>query len=184
MIREVIVVEGRDDERAVHRAVEASTIATHGFGIAKSTWQLIEKAYKERGIIVFTDPDFAGQQIRKRLTDAFPQAKQAYLTQEEAQRDGDIGIENAKPQDIADALERARATVSQPKAVFDSQDMQRLGLTGERDSAKLRAMLGRRLGIGYGNTRLFLRRLNEYGITKEELNEAWTSCMRQLPFEE
>ena len=96
MIKEVIVVEGRDDEQAVGRAVEASTIATHGFGIAKKTWELIEKAYQERGIIVFTDPDFAGEQIRKRITEKFPEAKQAYLTQEEAWKAGDIGIENER----------------------------------------------------------------------------------------
>jgi ribonuclease M5 len=32
MIKEVVIVEGRDDEAAVKRAAEAETIATHGFG--------------------------------------------------------------------------------------------------------------------------------------------------------
>ena len=183
MIKEVIVVEGRDDEQAVGRAVEASTIATHGFGIAKATWDLIEKAYNERGIIVFTDPDFAGEQIRKRVNEKFPEAKQAYLTQEEAWKNGDIGIENAKPEDIRDALSKARATAAQKNDTFCQSDLFALGLAGGENAAKLRNQIGRILGIGYGNTKLFLRRLNEYGITREELENAWTSCTQMQPSE-
>lgn len=179
MIKEVIVVEGRDDERAVHRAVDAATIATHGFGIRRETWKLIEKAYQERGIIIFTDPDFAGQQIRKRLTEAFPQARHAYLTQEEAWKEGDIGIENAVPEDIVDALKKARASVCGREDTFTRDDLLQRGLSGGPGSAQLRNLIGRRLGIGYGNSKLFLARLNDYGITREELDEAWTSCTRQ-----
>ena len=36
-INEVIVVEGRDDTRAVKRAVDAETIETHGYGITAAT---------------------------------------------------------------------------------------------------------------------------------------------------
>lgn len=183
MIKEVIVVEGRDDERAVHRAVEASTIATHGFGIARETWDLIEKAYQQRGIIVLTDPDFAGEQIRKRITKAFPGAKQAYLTREEAWKDGDIGIENAAPEDIADALQRSRATAVERKETFTYSDLFSMELVGSDHSAQLRNLVGRELGIGYGNGKLFLKRLNEYAVTREELKTAWTSCMRRLPSE-
>ena len=71
-IKEIIVVEGRDDTAAIKRAVDAQTIETHGYGIKKQTWKLIEKAYRERGIIIFTDPDYAGMEIRRRLTEAFP----------------------------------------------------------------------------------------------------------------
>ena len=56
-IEEVIVVEGRDDTAAVKRAIDGLTIETHGFGIRRETWALIEKAYREKGIIIFTDPD-------------------------------------------------------------------------------------------------------------------------------
>ena len=65
-IREIIVVEGRDDTTAVRRSVDAVTIETHGYGISAATWKLIDKAYHEKGIIVFTDPDHAGEQIRRR----------------------------------------------------------------------------------------------------------------------
>ena len=58
-IKEAVVVEGRDDTIAVKKAAEALTIETHGFGIKKETWKLIEKAYENQGIIIFTDPDYS-----------------------------------------------------------------------------------------------------------------------------
>ena len=43
-IKETIVVEGRDDQRAVLAAVDANIICTHGYGISASTLDAIVKA--------------------------------------------------------------------------------------------------------------------------------------------
>ena len=83
-IREAIVVEGRDDVDAVSKACDALIIATHGFGITGDTWALIEKAYDELGIIIMTDPDYSGEEIRRRLTAKFPNALHAYMPRSEA----------------------------------------------------------------------------------------------------
>lgn len=171
-IKETIVVEGRDDTAAVKRAVNAQTIETHGFGIKRETWQLIQKAYEEKGIIIFTDPDFAGEEIRRRLTKKFPKAGQAYLSQQDAEKSGDIGIENASVQAICEALERAHYTVEEGRDEFTPEDLQQYGLTGRQDSAQKRDALGKILGIGYGNSKKFLSRLNQYGITREEFLNA------------
>ena len=101
-----------------------------------------------------------------------------------AGRPRNIGIENAKPEDIRDALSKARATVAQKNHTFSQSDLFELGLAGGENAAELRNRIGRILGIGYGNTKLFLRRLNEYGITREELKDAWTSCTQMQPSEE
>ena len=179
MIKEVIVVEGRDDESAVRRAVEAQTIATHGFGIRKSTMELIRKASMEKVIIIFTDPDFAGEQIRKRLSSLCPGAKHAYLSRREAERDGDIGIENASPEDIRAALEKARCTTECARAEFSGDDLREYGLWGHSSASARRDGIGAILGIGYGNGKTFLSRLNHFGITREEFENAWTSYMRR-----
>lgn len=172
MIKEIIIVEGRDDEAAVKRAVEAETIATHGFGISRETLARIEKAYAERGIIIFTDPDFAGEKIRKRLSERFPEGKHAFLPREEASKDGDIGIENAGPESIREALSRTRAAVMEKRSEFRQEDMMEYGLTGLPGSAARRDKLGKELGIGYGNGKVFLNRLNQYGIKRQEFVKA------------
>lgn len=78
-IKEAIVVEGRDDAAVVSQITDALIIQTHGFGISGRTWKLLEKAYREKGLIIFTDPDFAGEQIRKRIEARFPESKHAYM---------------------------------------------------------------------------------------------------------
>ena len=79
IVEEIIIVEGRDDTAAIKQSVDAVTIETHGYGIRPDTWDTIAKAHQEKGIIVFTDPDHAGENIRKRISERFPDALQAYL---------------------------------------------------------------------------------------------------------
>ena len=177
-VSQAIVVEGRDDVDVVTRACDAMVIATHGFGIAKETWELLEKAYREKGLVILTDPDFSGEEIRKRLTARFPDSIQAYLPLKEAVRksDGDIGIENARPQDVAEAIKKAHG-VKVPdggKEFFSItlETLGELGLAGGPGASAKRAEVGARLGIGYGNTKTFLRKLRQFGISEAELREA------------
>lgn len=123
-IKETIVVEGRDDTAAVKQAVDGFIIETHGFGIKRQTWELIERAYNNGGIIIFTDPDFSGEEIRRKLTEKFPSAKQAFLDRKLATKKGDIGIENARPEDIAEALTKAHCTVqTEGEESFSQEDL-------------------------------------------------------------
>lgn len=189
-INEIIVVEGRDDTAAIRAALDAETIETHGYGIREETWQVLEKAYETKGLIIFTDPDRAGELIRRRLTDRFPKARQAFLDQSEATRGGDIGIENASPEAIRRALQKARGPAGGPQTAgggdagretggsgqpqaesvaFTVSDMDRWGLNGSPGAADRRRALGKELGIGYGGGKSFLRRLNRFGISREEV---------------
>lgn len=168
MIEEIIVVEGRDDTAAIKRAIEAETLETHGFGIKKETWQSIEMAYKTRGIIIFTDPDHAGETIRQKLLEKFPNAKEAHLHREDARKKNNIGIENADAKAIIEALEKAKATKHEAESVFTMDDLVNNNLVGSSFSVERRRKLGKILGIGYGNSKGFLRKLNAYGIDRED----------------
>ena len=180
-VSQTIVVEGRDDQSAVLAAVSANIICTRGYGINQDTLDLLDAAYKRTGLIIFTDPDHAGRQIRERLAKLFPDAKHAYLTQQQAEKDGDIGIENVAPQYIINALRAAGAefaglfwsTLTDSKnaegAPVTMEDLICARLAGGERSAKLRAEVGARLGIGSANASAFLKRLNRMGISAGEL---------------
>ena len=170
-IKEAIVVEGRDDTIAVQQAVDGMIIETHGFGIKKETWDLLENAYQKKGLILFTDPDFSGEEIRRKLTARFPDSKQAYLTKSETEKKGDIGIENASPENIRKAIETARYTKKTAEESFTEQDLLDAHLTGSPEARRRREKLGAALGIGYGNGKAFLKRLNQFGITQEEFRQ-------------
>ena len=90
MIKEVLVVEGKMDVVAIDKAVEADCIITEGFNLKPQALKNIEQAYKKRGIIIMTDPDSAGERIRKYLSRRFPEAKHAFVPVEEATDNDDI----------------------------------------------------------------------------------------------
>lgn len=172
MLKEVLVVEGKMDIVAVNRAVEADCIITNGFHFNKKTLANIAAAYKKRGIIILTDPDTAGENIRTFLTKKFPNAKHAYIPKDEATANNDIGVEQASPESIKKALSKVRTLELNPRNEFNAAEMLKYGLSGGEESSKLRDKIGAALGIGYGNVKTFVKRLNSYGVTREEFMEA------------
>ena len=172
MIKEVVVVEGKQDIAAVKRALEAECLATGGFTLAPATLDKIAAAYQRNGIIILTDPDSAGERIRKNLTTRFPLAKHAFIPKEDATADGDIGVEQASPEAIRAALAKVRYQVAQLREEFTAADIQAAGLAGSPEAARRRAVLGKELGLGYANAKTFLRRLNHYGVGREEFAAA------------
>lgn len=172
MIKETIVVEGKNDAAAVRRAVEADIIITSGFGINRPILERISTAQRKNGVIVLTDPDFMGEKIRKIISDRIKGVKHAFIPREDAREGGDIGVENAAPESILRALSMAKCEVAEVQENFNREDMVYYGLTGTDNAAGLRNRLGALLGIGYGNTKQFVSRLNKYGISRDELEAA------------
>ena len=172
MLKEVIIVEGKMDIVAVNRAVEADCLITGGFHFNKKTLSNIAAAYRRRGIIILTDPDSAGENIRRFLTKKFPNAQHAYISKDEATANNDIGVEQASPESIRNALAKVHTLNLNPRAEFTAAEMVQYGLSGGAESSKLRDKVGAALGIGYGNVKTFVNRLNSYGVTRAEFLEA------------
>src|SRR5690606_28771984 len=128
MIKEIIVVEGKDDTVAIKRAVEADTIETNGSAIGEDVLARIRLANERRGIIIFTDPDHAGERIRKIVASHAPGCKHAFLPQELAFYKGDIGIENASPEAIRQALSSIRTETGNIKGEIEVDDLMQVGL--------------------------------------------------------
>ena len=172
MIKEVLVVEGKMDVVAIDKAVEADCIITEGFNLKPQALDSIAKAYQKRGIIIMTDPDSAGERIRRFLTKRFPEAKHAFIPKEDATANNDIGIEQASPEAIRTALAKVRTMDWEPTNNFTGADLLKAGISGSPAASEKRAKLGAVLGIGYANAKTFLQRLNHYGITRQECQQA------------
>ncbi|NMB26921.1 MAG: ribonuclease M5 [Tissierellia bacterium] len=172
MIKEIIVVEGKDDIVAVKNALEAEVIATGGFGYKKDFIENLKTVAEKRGIIILTDPDYAGEKIRKDLSRNIKNCKHAFLPRGKAFKKGDVGVENASKEDIIEAIKKARPIIIEKREEFTKEDLIDLGLTGGLNSKEKREELGNILGIGYGNSKQFLNRLNNFGITREEFIKA------------
>ena len=151
-IKEIIVVEGKDDISKVKAAFDCDVIATNGTHFSKNLLKKIK-----------------GEKIRKNINKVVPNCKNAFLSRRLALKGDNIGVENAKVEDIIEAIENAKVTVLDRKDEIDLSLLTSLGISGMSNSKELREQLCEYFKIGYCNSKQFVNRLNSFGITEEEL---------------
>ena len=161
-VKEVIVVEGRYDKNTLSQVVDAVIVELGGFAVFndKEKQAFLRKLAKERGIILFTDPDGAGFVIRNRVKGNIPEGRvlQAYVPdiygkekrKRKGGKEGKLGVEGMKPEILLDALRRAGATIDEKSTVkgksITKADLYDLGLIGP-DSVEKRKALCKRLEL-------------------------------------
>ncbi|MBU6080117.1 MULTISPECIES: ribonuclease M5 [Allobacillus] len=175
-IKEVIVVEGRDDTVRIKLAVDADTIETNGSALNQHTLEQIKHAKEKRGVIVFTDPDYPGERLR-RLIDAYiPGCKHAFLPKEKAKAKGKrkgLGIEHAHIEDIQQALKDVYTVRQEMKDSIDWRPyLLHYGLIGGPKAKDRRMKLGNHLKIGYANAKQLEKRLSMFAIDEYQFEAA------------
>ena len=108
-IREVIVVEGKNDTNVLRQYFDCETIETHGTSLDAQTLELIRLTQARRGVIIFTDPDHPGEYIRRRINEAVPGCKNAFIEKDKAKTPKKVGVEHASRTDLEEALNAAQA---------------------------------------------------------------------------
>ena len=161
-MNEALIVEGRYDKSKLSALTDAIIVTTNGFGIYKDAEKrdFIRKLAKERGIVILTDSDNAGRQIRAYITSFVPsnQIRHAYIPdiygkekrKAAPSKEGKLGVEGMKPEILLDALRRAGATIDEESTVkrksITKADLYDLGLIGP-DSVEKRKALCKRLEL-------------------------------------
>lgn len=175
-IKEIIVVEGKDDTKRLALAVDADTIETNGSAINKATLEQIALAQETRGVIVFTDPDGPGEKIRKIISEYIPGVKHAFITRDQGRRRSEtkesIGIEHASVASIREALNDVVEERIDAEETVSKAFLMQSGLVGSARSRQLREALGEELRIGYTNGKQLKKRLTMFGISEDEVKAA------------
>ena len=155
-IRQAIVVEGKYDQNTLSQLVDATIFQTRGFGVMhdKALLELLRKAARTTGLIIFTDSDGAGFVIRNFLKGALPKEGvfHAYIPdipgKEKRKRapgkEGLLGVEGMTKEILLSALENAGADLGgeaekRPGDTITKFDLYTAGLSGKPDSASKRA---------------------------------------------
>lgn len=178
-IKEIIVVEGKDDTTAIKRAVGADTIETNGSAISEETLKRIAHAQKKRGVIVFTDPDYPGRRIRAIIEERVPGVKHAFLAKEKtiAKNGKGLGIEHASDEHIRQALAHVYTVATEAlEELITLEDLIIAKLIGHPKSKERRKKLGDVLNIGMTNGKQLHKRLQMFQITIEQ----FASAVQQL----
>ncbi len=189
-IREAIIVEGRYDRNTLSQLGDAPILETGGFSIFRDKAMLnyFRKLAEKRGLIILTDSDGAGFQIRNYLKGAIPaeQMKHAYIPdipgkegrKAKAGKEGKLGVEGMKPDVLRDALLKAGASLEgespdMPARVpITKLDLYQLGLVGAKDSFSRRSQLKKALDLPeHLSTNALLEALNLLFDRKEFLGE-------------
>lgn len=170
MIREVIVVEGKNDTKRLKSFFDVETIETNGLNLNKKTIELIREINGKRGVILFLDPDTPGEKIRKRLNDEISGLKNAFVIKKEARTSKKVGVEHASKEVLEEALNNL-VTYGEFKDSLSKEEFYELGLAGESDSASRRTKVAKHFHLGECNGKTLFKRINMLGIGYKDIKE-------------
>ncbi|MBO6229219.1 MAG: DUF4093 domain-containing protein [Ruminiclostridium sp.] len=156
-----VIVEGRYDKIKLQSVVDAVIITTDGFGIYKNRKKrdMIRRYAEKTGIIILTDSDGAGFQIRNSLKSCIGSGRAVNIyipdvfgkerRKAKPSKEGKLGVEGIDVRTLRKAFEDAGVmSSSAPRpAWIDKQRLFDDGLSGGDNSAELRRALCAKLGL-------------------------------------
>lgn len=161
-IKQAIIVEGKYDKIRLSNLVDAVIIPTNGFELYrdKETADLIKMLSKKTGIIILTDSDSAGFQIRSRLRSItrggevinvyIPDIMGKERRKRAPSAEGKLGVEGVDDEILLEAFRKAGVFAEEQtvrKDPITKADLMERGFVGGENSADKRAKLQRSLGL-------------------------------------
>ena len=163
-LRQAIVVEGKYDKIRLESLVDAPILVTNGFQIYKDKEKaaLLRTLGRQKGLLVLTDSDHAGFQLRGYIRSIAKDAdiKQVYIPQikgkerrkQKPGKENLLGVEGIDAQTLYTLLQNAGVSVEKEAAGENARRITKLdffedGLSGGADAANRRALLLKRLGL-------------------------------------
>jgi len=168
----LIVVEGVTDVQRLTPIIDAEFVTTNGSAISQETIVYIKQVQATgRDVIVFTDPDFPGEKIRKTLDANIPGLSHAFIDKKFAVKHGKVGIAQADTAILLQALQSKFTTKIQGKGDIVPGDLLTLGLVGDPTSQARRAKVCQHFHLGPCNVKTMVKRLNVLGIPLSDIQK-------------
>lgn len=160
-INEAVIVEGKYDKIKLSNILDALIIETNGFGIYKDKERrdFIRRLAKERGLIILTDSDHSGFQIRNFIANCAKggSVKHLYIPdvygkerrKEQPSKEGKLGVEGISD-DILIKLFSDNGVEyenSQPRELITNYDLFAAGISGTPEAGKKEKKLLKQLNL-------------------------------------
>lgn len=171
---QIIVVEGRNDVARLKQVrPDIKAIAINGSAIEPETVKLLKKLEETHEIVLFLDPDHAGERIRRLLSKTLKQVVHVFIEQDKARSSNGkkTGIEHASPEDLKQALKRMVREQTTSTSDVTHAFLHDTGLVGHKNSQTRRQTLSDHLHLGHVNGKTLYHRLHLFNITKARINE-------------
>lgn len=181
-----IIVEGRYDKAFLSSFIDALIIPTNGFSIYKNKdiINLIKVTATDKKIIVLTDSDNAGMQIRNHLKSIFndftiinvysPQIKGKEKRKEKHSKEGFLGVEGQNKEEILPLIKNAVKLLDNNlkyKSSFTKNDLYFLNLNGTDNAKDNREKLIKKLNLPMGISTSMLLEVINLNYSKTEFLE-------------
>lgn len=165
----IIVVEGATDVAFLSSFLKAKYIITNGSAISQETIDAIKKLSQHNDIIIMTDPDFPGKQIRDKINAAIPGCLNVFVDKKFCIKKHKVGIAESQRKEVLKALNSQK--------VFTNNQMEKYSLKSFAEtydlgilSQKFRDFVTSKIGIDKCNSKRFFERLNEIDYPIEEFD--------------
>ncbi len=160
-IREAVIVEGKYDKIKLSNFLDALIVETNGFGIYKDKERLafIRRLAKERGIILLTDSDHSGFQIRNYIANGIPKDRIKHLyipdiygrekRKKEPSKEGKLGVEGISDDILIKLFQSIGVECRSvfPKDRITNYDLFAAGVSGSANASQKRKKLLRSLDL-------------------------------------
>lgn len=181
-IKEAVIVEGKYDKIKLSNILDALIIETNGFHIYKDKERLnfIRKLAEERGIIIITDSDSSGFQIRNYISCGIPKDKIKHIyipdiygkekRKSEPSKEGKLGVEGMSDKLLKELFEQAQVECdfSENRELISNYDLFEAGISGCPNAKENKKKLLKALNLPeFLSTNSLLSYLNSV-MTKEE----------------
>lgn len=161
-IKEAVIVEGRYDKIKLSNILDTLIVETNGFGIYKDKEKLkfIKKLAQQRGIVVLTDSDHSGFQIRSYISSGIPKDKIKHIyipdiygkekRKTQPSKEGKLGVEGISEKLLLELFEKADISAQQCAESDDpvtSYDLFELGIMGSSNAKENKKKLLKALDL-------------------------------------
>ena len=186
-INEAVIVEGKYDKIKLSNLIDALIIETNGFGIYKdkSKLRFIRNLAEERGIVILTDSDHSGFQIRNYIAAGIPKDKIRHIyipdilgkekRKAEPSKEGKLGVEGMSDELLLKLFTEAGISAEkfEPVDPVTNYDLFELGISGTANAKQNKKKLLDALALPeFLSTNSLLSYINSSMTREEFLNIA------------
>lgn len=165
----IIVVEGSGDASFLSSFIDSEYVITNGYDLPKDTIDYLVEASKKTQILILTDPDEAGFEIRKKIHEKID-GIDIVVDKKFCDKNGKHGVAECKKEEVLKSLSNYLKDKSSKN---DSHKINETFLfsTGVSNN-EISLFLQKKFHIGECNKKTMVRRLNTLKISKEDIEKA------------